>query len=97
MSPNLLASQVNYTLYDPAIITPPSGPSVTGFLLMPQDWRDEGADGILSGRVWLTNPSGGDGQFTVATTSYFAVPEPSAGLVIVAGALAILRRHRKKT
>jgi hypothetical protein len=96
--------QVAYTLYDPAF-NPNPGPGypTTGvFVLLPDAWRDEFRDGILSGRLWVTNPTGSTGNYIFAVSGAFAVPEPSVpepsaalGLATMTGAL-LLRRRRKR-
>src|SRR5688572_4294043 len=91
--------QVAYTLYDEEFNPNPGPgyPTTPVFVPLPQAWRDELTDGVLTGRLWVTNPSGGTGDYLFTVGSAFAVPEPSvpeptAGLALAATAAMLLRR-----
>jgi uncharacterized protein (TIGR03382 family) len=62
---------------------------------MPQEWRDEGADGVLSGHLWVSSPSNTPNNFSLSTLSVYTVPEPS--LALFALALLGLQRRRRMT
>jgi hypothetical protein len=93
-------SQSDYLLYDPAFLSDPGlGPPGALPLILPQAWRDELADGVLSGHMWIDNASGPPGQYFLSVDTVFAVPEPaacgSAALFIAPTLLA--RRRRRMT
>jgi len=100
-------NQVLYTLYDPGYELSPGSPwpATPAFLAMPSVWRDDLADGVLSGKFWVTNPVGTPNTYFLSTQGIFAVsdggaeegasPEPGAGLAIVAMAGVLLRRVRR--
>ena len=92
--------QVAYTLYDPAFNpTPGAGyPTTPEFVLLPQEWRDDLADGVLAGKLWVNNPVGGANTYLLSASSVFelpqgASPEPGAGCAIMATAAALLKRR----
>src|SRR5687768_3394769 len=95
--------QVAYTLYDPEFNpTPGAGyPTTPVFVLMPQAWRDEFTDGILAGRLWVTNPSGGSGAYLFSVSSAFAVPEsavpePGAAVAVLSTTSLFSLRRRQR-
>ena len=95
--------QVAYTLYDETFNQSPGvGYQTTPvFVPLPQAWRDELADGVLTGRLWVSNPAGGDGSYLFSVSSAFAMPEasapePSAGLALAATSALLLCRHGRR-
>jgi hypothetical protein len=92
--------QSNYVLYDPAYeLTPGSPwPATPAYLAMPQAWRDDLTDGVLSGKFWVTNPAGTPNTYFFSTNAAFVVPEPTAGLAVIATAAAasLLRCRRRR-
>lgn len=98
--PTLLNNyQVTYLLYDPTYVADP-GLSYPGAqqLILPQAWRDELADGVLSGHMWIDNAGGTPGQYFLSIDTVFAVPEPAAcGLAAFVVAPVLLARRRRPT
>ena len=95
--------QVAYTLYDPAFNQNPGVgyPTTPEFVVMPQEWHDDFADGVLAGKLWVTNPVGAANTYlfsvhSVFDVSEFASPEPGAGVAIIATAAAMMRRSRRR-
>jgi hypothetical protein len=101
--PTLLNNyQVTYRLYDPAYDPNPGPGYPTGAqpLILPQAWRDELADGVLSGHMWIDNAGGTPGQYFLSVDTVFAVPEPTAACGLAAFFVAtglLSRRHRRPT
>ena len=94
--------QLIYVLYDPAYeLTPGSPwPANPAYMVMPEAWRDDLSDGVLSGKFWVTNPAGPPNTYIFSTQALYVVteaasPEPSAGLAIVATAAAALLWRRR--
>ena len=94
--------QVAYTLYDEEFNPNPGPgyPTTPVFVLLPDAWRDELRDGILSGRLWVTNPTASTGNYLFSVSGAFAVPEPStpepsAAVGLVATSAALLLRRRR--
>jgi hypothetical protein len=95
--------QSNYVLYDPAYeLTPGSPwPATPAYMVMPQVWKDDLSDGVLSGKFWVTNPIGPPNTYFLSTLALFVVPEgaapePSSAFAVVASATALLRRTRRR-
>jgi hypothetical protein len=93
----LNSRQVAYTLYDLEVTPTPGGPwpAAPAFMPMLQEWRNETADGILSGHLWVTDPVGSPNQWIFSTSAVFAVPEPAAGVLAFA-LLPLIRRRRHR-
>jgi hypothetical protein len=98
--PTLLNNyQVTYRLYDPAYDPNPGPGYPIGAqpIILPQAWRDELADGVLSEHMWIDNAGGTPGQYFLSVDSVFAVPEPGAcGVAAFSVAPAALRRRRER-
>ena len=95
--------QASYILYNPQYeLTPgPPWPATPAYLAMPQAWRDDLSDGVLSGKFWVTDAVGTPNTYFMSTSARFVVPEgaapePSAAFAIVATAGAMLRRTRRR-
>jgi hypothetical protein len=95
--------QSNYVLYDPAYeLTPGSPwPATPAYMTMPQTWKDDLSDGVLSGKFWVSNPTGTPNTYFFSSQALFVVPEgaapePSSAFAVVAGAAALLRRTRRR-
>lgn len=93
--------QSNYVIYDPAYETDPGQPwpATPAWLVMPQVWKDDLSDGVLSGKFWVTNPSSTPNQYFLSTSAFFVVPEaaapePTAGFAIGVTAATLLRHRR---
>jgi hypothetical protein len=95
--------QVAYTLYNPAFNSNPGVgyPTTPEFVLLPPEWHGDLADGVLAGKFWVTNLSGGANTYLMSYSSTFALresalPEPGAAIAGVAIAAAMLRRGRRR-
>ena len=95
--------QVAYTLYDPSFTSNPGVgyPTTPEFVLLPQAWRDDLEDGVLAGKLWVSDPVGGANTYLMSANSVFEVPEtaspePGAGLAVIATAATLLRRGGRR-
>lgn len=87
-------SEFAMLLFDPAYLTG-SGNVPTGML--PQAWKDELADGTLSGRIWVEGtPFQPQFAMLAALTAFVVgdVPEPATMTLLTLGGLAMLRRRK---
>lgn len=95
--------QVAYRLYDPNITTNiGSGyPETPIFTPITQEWRDEAADGIISGHLWVASPTSTPNSYLFSMAGYFDIsksasaPEPGSALSVCSFALFALGRGRK--
>ena len=95
--------QLLYVLYDPKYeLTPGSPwPANPAYMVMPDVWRDDLSDGVLSGSFWVTNPAGTPNTYIFSTQALFVVPdaaapEPSAAFGVIVSAAALLGRTRRR-
>jgi hypothetical protein len=88
--------QIAYKLYDPSLTTNPGPgyPTTPVFVPITQEWRDELADGVLSGTLWVNNASNSPSNYLFSAGVTFAVPEPACGFAIILAALTLCRRRR---
>jgi hypothetical protein len=81
-------------LYDPAFM---SGSGMVPAYVMPDDWKNELADGRLEARFWVEGTPFPP-QFAVVQgeACYLIVPEPVSLLALAAGATCLLARRRTR-